>query len=418
MSKKTIKVIMLILILNILFNNPVLAMNAATPAAEKLAEFTDNFFREKLARHNVPGVAIVIVKDGKIIFSKGYGYANIETKRPVDPKESIFRAASVSKIFTIVGTLQLAEQGLIDIDEDVNRYITSFKVENCYEEPVRIRHLLTHTDGFETRDLATFIKEPKELETLEEILKKNLKSPVQKPGSMITYGGYGTALAGYLITQIQNVPFEEYIEENIFKPLNMENSTFNQNLPNHLKDKVVTTYNYEENEAKFTPTEFLFVRTPPTGALSTTAEDMGRFLIALLNNGKFKDIRIINESTAEMILNRQYSTHPYLPGVTYGFMEHFSNGQRGLVRDGSGVGVRSQIFLLPEHNLGYFYVQNTRGDELIEEFNKAFLDEFFPRDNDIFTAVTSAADLKKYEGNYRPAQTPEHTLVKMVKPWP
>ena len=149
----------------------------------------------------------------------------------------------------------------------------------------------------------------------------------------------GTALAGYLITQIQNVPFEEYIEENIFISLNMENSTFNQNLPNHLKDKVVTTYNYEENEAKFTPTEFLFVRTPPTGALNTTAEDMGRFLIALLNNGKFKDIRIINESTAEMILNRQYSTHPYLPGVTYGLWSTF-NGQRGLVRDGSGVGVR------------------------------------------------------------------------------
>ncbi len=413
MLKNIIKAIILFTFLIILLNNPVLAKNETFDNPEILAEFTDDFFMEKIAEHNIPGAAIVIVKDGEIIFSRGYGYANIEEKRPVDPKESIFRVASVSKIFTIVGVLQLAEQGLIDIDEDVNRYLTNFKVENYYKEPIRIKYLLTHTDGFETRDLATFIEDPKDLETLEDILKKDLKSPVQKPGSMITYGGYGTALAGYLITQVKNISFEVYIDDNIFKPLNMENSTFNQALPNHLKEKVVTTYNYEEDKDQFIPTEFLYVRTPPTGALSTTADDMGKLLIALLNKGEFKENRILDENTVEKILNRQFSTHPILPGVTYGFMEFFYNGQKGLVRDGSGVGVRSQIFLLPEHKLGYFYVQNIRGDELIEEFNEAFLDEFFPQDDKNLVVEASTKELKRYEGNYRPAQTPEHTLVKM-----
>lgn len=380
--------------------------------SQTLSGFADDFFTKKMSEHHVPGAAIVVVKDGGVLFSKGYGYADMENDVPVDPQETIFRAASVSKIFTITGALQLEEQGHINFNSDVNDYLENFSVENKYEEPLRIKYLLTHTDGFETRDLGTFAQEPADLLPLEEVLKNDLNSPVQSPGSMITYGGYGTALLGYLISAVKNEPFEEYIDGNIFKPLNMESSTFSQVLPDSMKRNVATVYKYEDEANQFVPTPFLYVSTAPTGALSTTPEDMGKFIIALLNKGQYDGKRILQEDTVEKMLSRQYAPHPSLPGVTYGFMETLYNGQKGIVRDGSGVGIRSQIFLLPEHNLGYFYVQNIRGDEMAEEFNEAFIDEFFPTADNEPERQAYPSDPERYEGIYRPAQTAEHTLVK------
>lgn len=394
---------------------PVMAKAETLQDSKALDAFADDFFLQKMSRHHVPGAALVIVKDGEIIFSKGYGYANIEKKIPVNPQNTIFRVASVSKIFTIAGVMQLEEQGLIDINQDVNNYLRNFKVENNYAEPIRIKYLLTHTDGFETRDLGTFAQEPADLLPLENILKNDLNSPVQAPGSKITYGGYGTALAGYLISQVTDRPFEEYLNDSIFRPLNMENSTFDQVLPENLKENLAVVYNYEESTGQFTPAPFLYVNTAPTGALSTTPEDMGKFLLALLNGGRYGENRILQKRTAEKILTRQYTSNPSLPGVTYGFMESLCNGQRGLIRDGSGVGIRSQIYLLPEHNLGYFYVQNIRGDEMAEEFNEAFMDQFFPgkEEKPDKPIDFDSKELGKYEGIYRPAQTAKHTLVKM-----
>jgi CubicO group peptidase (beta-lactamase class C family) len=393
----------------------VLAKSIAPADSEEFERFCDDFFSAKMSEYHVPGAAVVIVKDGKAFFSKGYGYANIEKKIPVEPQKTIFRVASVSKIFTITGILQLEESGLIDINDDVNSYLTNFQVENNYDEPIRIKYLLTHTDGFETRDLGTFVQDTADLLPLESILKNDLNGPVQTPGSKITYGGYGTALAGYLISQVKNESFEEYMNNKIFHPLNMTNSTFQQDLPDNLKENIATVYNFKEDTNKFIPTQFLYVNTAPTGALSTTPEDMGKFLIALLGGGQYGGNTILQEDTVEKMFNRQYTVHPSLPGVTYGFMESLCNGQKGLVRDGSGVGIRSQILLLPEYNMGYFYVQNTRGDEMVEEFNDAFMDRFFP-DSDKEIKPEKAMDINKlarYEGIYRPSQTARHTLVKM-----
>lgn len=415
-AKGPVKIIIYFLIscLTIIaISNPASAKVLASEGPETSAKFLDEFFVKEMLEHNVPGAALVVVKDGQIVFSKGYGYANLEKYMPIDPKETIFRVASVSKIFTITGILQLEEQGLVDIDEDVNRYLKKFKVENNFDEPIRIRHLLTHTDGFETRDLATFVDESSKLQSLEELLMRDLKSPVQKPGSLITYGGYGTALAGYLITQIKDTSFENYMENNVFRPLKMESSTFDQVLSDDLKEKVVTIYSYGKDSKEYIPTQFLYVRTPPTGALSTTAEDMGKFIIALLNKGEYEGNRILKENTVNKILNRQYSPHLSLPGVTYGFMESFFNGHRGLVRDGSGVGVRSQIFLLPEYNMGYFYVQNTRGDEMVEKFNETFIEKFLPNNSTVLKNQKDTKNIKRYEGIYRTAQTAEHTIAKM-----
>lgn len=397
------------------FSGSILARNVSDPNDSlELEKFMDQFLKEKMVEYHVPGAAFVLVKNGQIYFSKGYGYADIENKVPIDPDKTIFRVASVSKLFTITGVLQLAEQGLIDLNQNVNYYLQDWQVDNAYNEPIRIRYLLTHTDGFETRDLATFIQNPEDLRQLGEILQDDLKSPVQEPGSRITYGGYGSALAGYLVEQVTDVRFEDYIAEKIFQPLEMNKSNFYQILPETLAKDVVKIYNFNDETDEYEPTQFLYVRTPPTGGLSTTANDMAKFLMALLNKGQWNGEPILGEEMTGKIFQKQYSPHPSLGGVTYGFMEYFYNGQRGLIRDGSGVGVRSQIFLLPEENIGYFYVQNIRGDRLVEDLNQAFLDYYYPSGKEPLVEQSYVSqNLQRFEGNFRPAQNPEHTFVKL-----
>lgn len=394
----------------------------AEKAAEKPAldlsdieKFADTFFTEKMEEYHVPGAAFVLVKDGQIYFSKGYGYADLEKQIPVDPAQTLFRVASTSKVFTIAAVLQLFDQGAINLEEDVNKYLTDWQVKNNFTEPVRVKYLLNHTDGFETRDLDTFAVDASQLKPLGEVLRRDLSSPVQRPGSVVAYGGYGTALAGYLVEEVSGIRFEEYVQKNIFAPLKMQQSSFYQELPTEFLKKVALVYNYEESTNSYEPAQFLYVNTPPTGGLSTTANDIAKFMLALLNGGELAEERILSEKSVEKMLQKQYTSNPQLGGITYGFMEHIYNQQRGILRDGSGVGIRSQIYLLPEHNLGYFYVQNTRGDQVIDEFNEAFLDHYFATAEDVSLSVQgeSLVQVKDFVGNYRPTQTAEHTLVKV-----
>ncbi|UNC92320.1 serine hydrolase domain-containing protein [Candidatus Contubernalis alkaliaceticus] len=383
---------------------------------EEFEEFIDTFFEEKMKEYHVPGAAFVLVKDGSTFISKGYGYADLESNIPVEVDKTLFRVASVSKTFTILGVLQLAERGLVDLDKNVDTYLKSLKINNSSNEPVMVSHLLTHTDGFETRDLNTFSYTSDQMNPLGQLLKRELKSPVQKPGSMVTYGGYGTALAGFLVEELSRESFEDYIEKNVFEPLSMNRSSFYQVLPDNLASDVATTYYYDDKKHAYNPIEFLYVNTPPTGGASTTAMDMARFISAILSKEKENhNTQFLSGLTVEKMFSRQYAAHPALPGVTYGFMEHFYNNQRGLIRDGSGLGIRSQIYLLPEHNIGYFFVQNSRGDRLINDFNKAFLKRYFTaKDKDITKDNQIIIEgLEKFNGVYRPVQTAEHTLVKL-----
>ncbi len=380
----------------------------------ELEAFLDEFFAEKMAEHHVPGAAFVLVKDGEIFLARGYGYADLENWVPVDPDKTLFRVASVSKVFTIAAVLQLVDQGLINLDADVNTYLKDWQVENDFAEPIRVRYLLTHTDGFETRDLATFALDAANLVPLGDVLASDLESPVQEPGSMVTYGGYGTALAGYLVEQVSEVRFEQYIDEHLFQPLAMQRSSFYQDLPPNLAGDVAVVYNYEDADDTYQMAPFLYVRTPPTGGLSTTPTDMAHFLIALLERGRYGDAQILEEATVQAMLRRQFAAHPQLPGVTYGFMELLYNDQRAILRDGSGVGIRSQIYLLPEHNLGYFYVQNTRGDELIDELNEAFLNHYYPASKQPpRPAANVETQAGRFAGVYRPTQTAQHTLARL-----
>ncbi len=356
------------------------AFSAPAALQRQWAEYLDNEIREMVERKNLPNAAIALVKNGEIVFLEGYGYADIEEGTEICPRTSLFRTGSVAKIFTWTSVMQLAERGDIDLSEDIGEYIDFTlserihgKGRHYYPAPVTLRHLLTHTAGFEDVLEGLFVLNPENFTTLREYLVNNIPARIYPPGTVMAYSNYGTALAGYIVQRVSGISFEQYIEENIFSPLGMGNSSFRQPLPGGLPDMLANAYRMVDGE--FIQGEFEYMPSP-AGGLSTTAEDMARFMIAHLNRGG----GILHEQTVSRMHSRHFTHHPLLGGMAYGFMEYTRNGQRVVYHTGSSMLSDAGFYMIPGSDAGLFIVYSG-GDFMghTEIFNN-FIDKFFQPD--------------------------------------
>jgi CubicO group peptidase (beta-lactamase class C family) len=345
---------------------------------QELEAFLDEFFAALLEAYHIPGGTVAVVKDGELFFAKGYGYADLEKRIPVDPDETLFRPGSVSKLFTWTAVMQLVEQGTLNLSADVNTYLTGFKIPDTYPEPITLAHLMTHTAGFEDR-VGIWARTAEGLEPLGEFLANNMPARVRPPGELAAYSNYGTALAGYIVEEVSGMPFEDYVEEHIYKPLDMQRSTFRQPLPLELAPDMAVGYTYENGAYKAGEFEYL-KGMAPAGCMSATATDMAKFMIAHLQDGRYGDTRILNETTAKE-MHRQHFTHdPRINGMCYGFYEQNLNNQRIIEHGGSTIYYfHSLLVLLPEQNVGLFVFFNSLGGKTARtELKQAFLNRYYP----------------------------------------
>ena len=193
---------------------------------EDIEAFVDGYIAGHLKTHDVPGVTLSVVKHGKLWFAKGYGVADLEQRRPVRADTTIFRIASVSKLFTATAVMQLVEEGELDLHADVNTYLKAFSIPRAYDKPVTLAHLLTHTSGFEDRYIETAATTAEAMQPLGAVLARNLPARIRPPGQFAAYSNHGFALAGHIVEQAAGMPFDASIEERLFKPLEMNQSTF------------------------------------------------------------------------------------------------------------------------------------------------------------------------------------------------
>ncbi len=365
-----------------------LMMNAGAAAAPaddpaKLEVFMDGVIYSQMDENNIVGVPLAVVQDGEIILSKGYGYADRENRIPVDPAETLFRPGSTSKLLTWTAVMQLVEQDLIDLDADVNEYL-DFKIpdrlygQNGSEAPgsITMRHLLTHTPGFEDRGEGLFVLDPEEMLSLEDSLKKNIPARVFPPGEVMAYSNYGTALAGYIVEHLSGMPFAEYVERNIYEPLEMERSTFRQPLPENLEPYMAKGYNFFNGT--YYRGSFEYISALPAGSMSSTAKDMANFMIAHLQDGRYGGARILKESTARKMHSRQFAQHPQQDGMTFGFIEQSINGRRAINHGGNTFLFATGCYLVPEENVGLFVSYNGGLGWEREFLFTAFMDRYYP----------------------------------------
>src|SRR5436190_1378916 len=200
--------------------------NVHEMTAADVESFLDGIVPLQLKQSDIAGATISVVKDGKLLFAKGYGYADVQKKQPVSAQETLFRPGSISKLFTWTSVMQLFEQGKLDLDRDVNEYL-DFRIPEAFGKPITLKNIMTHTPGFEEQIKDLFTNKPGS-PNLGEYLKTHIPGRIYPPGTVPAYSNYATALAGYIVQRVSGRPFEDYVEENIIKPLNMTHSTFKQ----------------------------------------------------------------------------------------------------------------------------------------------------------------------------------------------
>jgi len=359
--------------------NATLALDSAAGLTDpaELAAFMDGLVEAQLAAYNIAGATVAVVKDGAIFFAKGYGYADIKERTRVQADKTLFRIASISKLFVWTAVMQLVERGKLDLKADINTYLTNFKIPNTYDEPVNLIHLMTHTAGFEDYVIHLFAKDANHLLPLEDILAKELPARVRRPNDIVAYSNHGTAIAAYIVEQVSGKPWDDYVEESILKPLGMTHTTFRQPVPQRLSTNISKGYTYSKGE--FQAKAFVYVPLAPVASASTTAKDMANFMNAHLNNGRLGDSQIFRAKTAQQMHRALFRHAPELNPIAHGFFDISRNGHWVIGHGGNILYFHSQMALLPEHKVGLFVCYNAAGGaKATMETYELFMNRYYP----------------------------------------
>ena len=369
---------------------------------EELEAFMDGLVEAQLGGLHVAGMTVSVVRDGELFFAKGYGFSDLAGRVPVSAGETLFRAGSVSKLFVWTSVMQLVEQGRLDLDTDIRTYL-DFDLDTAYEEPVTLRHLMTHTPGFEDRGDGLFVRTPEEVHPLRDYLTAYIPRQVYPPGEISAYSNYGATLAAYIVELESGMSFNEYVEANIFAPLGMANSSFRQPLPPELAGNLSTGYLYTGGQ--YQAGIFEYVQPYPVGSLSTTAVDMTAFMIAHLQNGSYQGAQILEEDTAREMYALQFSHDPHLQGWGLGFMSRRPEQLQVTGHGGDTVYFHSEMQLLLDHNVGIFVSTNTNTGALARYYLvQSFMDRYFPEGSLPQPDPQASFDPARYTGTYFPAR--------------
>lgn len=376
------------------------ASQAHELTADDLGAFLDGLLPLQIQRADIAGAVVAVVKDGKLLYAKGYGYSDVAKKAPVSPETTLFRPGSISKTFTWTAVMQQVEQGKLDLDRDVNDYL-DFKVPPAFGKPITLRNIMTHTSGFEETIKDLFVGSEKDLQPDAQYLRVHMPERVYAPGVTPSYSNYATTLAAYIVERVSGENFNDYVDEHFFKPLDMHHASFRQPLPDALKPDMSTGYILGSGEAK----PFEYVQVAPAGSLSASAVDMTHWMIMHLQNGKYGDVQILKPETAILMHSRQNGPwSPSMDAMCLGFYEESQHGHRIIGHGGDTVSFHSDLHLILDANVGFFVSYNSPGRDDVSPrtvlFNK-FMDRYFPEPSSNAPAVASAAqDAKSVAGLY------------------
>ncbi|HEY6825837.1 MAG TPA: serine hydrolase domain-containing protein [Gemmatimonadaceae bacterium] len=366
----------------------------------ELEAFLDGVMAANLRDKHVAGATVSVVKDGALLFAKGYGYSDVAKRAPVDADRTLFRIGSTSKLFTWTAVMQLVEQGKLDLDTDVNKYL-DFKIPATFPQPITLRHIMTHTPGFE-EDGRDLISGDSTLKIdLGKWLATHIPGRVRPPGTYSSYSNYATALAGYIVQRVSGVPWDDYIQHHVLDPLGMQHTSTRQPLPTQLRGDMSNGYIW--GGGAYIAKPFEVVEPMPAGSIAASASDMAKFMIAHLNDGVFNGQRILADSTAKRMHARAFTHDPRLPGFALGFYEKTSHGLRIIGHGGDTQFFHTDLALIPDEKLGVFVSYNTvTGGELsFGPFLTQFLDHYYPSTPSVVALTPEATkEAQRIAGEY------------------
>jgi len=310
---------------------------------------------------STPGAAIVIVHEGEIIFSRGYGWADIENQIPVDPAITVFEYGSINKPFVWVAAMQLVEQGLLDLDVDVHYYLPGTFV---FEKPFTMRDLLNHSAGFPDHLLRLFYNAQtvgQGLGSLEEALLDLQQPQIFTPGTVSAYSNWGAALAAFIVEQISGQDYAAFERGNVLLPANMHN-TLNQ--PDWLGNDAFlsnkATGHTTDGAGSFQENAWSYIPIYPTGAINGTAEDLAAFIIALTPPEGESGPLFEYANTLETLFTPSSLDHVNYPGTHHGFMT-YSGVLPAFGHGGGTMAFSTDFAFVPETRFGFVLLTNAVG---------------------------------------------------------
>jgi len=394
------------------------ARAATSPPAPALVKsdvdaWLDGYMPFALRRGDAAGAVVVVVKDGAVVTQRGFGYADVATRRPVDPETTLFRQASVSKLITWTAVMQLVEQGKIDLDRDVNAYL-DFRIAPFDGKPVTMRNLMTHTGGFEEVQRGLNSYDPAKIPSLGAALKRQVPHRIFAPGTTPAYSNFGTSLAGYIVERVSGLSYDDYVERHIFAPAGMTRSSFRQPLPAALRPLMASGYMLGSGE----PGKFELSSFTPSGAMTASGADMGRFMIAHLADGG----ALLKPATAAQMHNTILRLIPPLNGMALGFYEQNINGRKALSHAGDSLNFHSQLWIFPEERVGIYMSMNAAGMQNVSgpirsHLFEAFADRYFPfaQQDGRVDAATARDHARMMVGTYNKTRRLESSFLKAME---
>lgn len=378
--------------------------------SESLEGYIDGLVPTYMEENHIAGATVGIVKDGETVLLKGYGFSDVESEQAVNPGTTLFRIGSISKMFVWTAVMQLAEDGKVDLEADINNYLNDFKVPNTYNDAITLRHLMTHSAGFEDYVIGLFANSTDRLRPLGEILAEEMPKRVRPPGLESSYSNHGTGMAAYIVEQVSGLKFEDYVEQNILEPLGMSQSTFRQPLPANMSPDMSKGYAFEGGIYK--EKDFEYVPLGPVGAASASASDMIRFMKAHLQYGELDDERILENTTARQMQEPAFRHTDSVNPMRHGFIDMSQNGVEIIGHGGDTFWFHSNMALFPEHDLGFFISFNSaNGGSEKSEVLRDFVDHYFPEETAMEPLSVSDSYLQQFAGKYRSNRYPHERLT-------
>lgn len=364
----------------------------------------------QLQKADIAGAVVTVVKNGQVVFAKGYGYSDVARRTPVSVDSTLFRIGSVSKTFTWSAVMQLVEQGKIDLNRDVNAYL-DFKVPATFGKPVTMNNLMSHSAGFEEALEDLMVPGTDKLQPMKEWLPKHMPRQIYPPGTTPAYSNYGATLAGYIVERVSGQPFEAYIQQLILTPLHLDQTSFAQPLPPQLAPLLSKGYRVASQPAK----PFEAVQTAPAGSVSASAENMSRYMMAYLEDTAPGGGQLMKPETKRLMFSRTLTLAPGMNGMAHGLYEESRNGHYIIGHGGDTQWFHSDMHLMPDDHLGFFVSYNSAGNGKLEprgQLWRAFLDRYFPYvPPAAATTTTNLEHARALAGNYHASRQGKTTLA-------
>lgn len=402
-------------------STPVPAARIVAPAdPPSLAAFVDGAVAQEIASREVAGAVVTVVQDGRVLFARGYGFRDADRTAPVDGLDTLVRPGSISKLFTWIALAQQVEQGKVDLDAPIGRYI-DFTVPTVGDRPIRVRDLFSHSPGLS--DVDDFIRRPPTLpEPYVDWLKAHVPTAAWAPGTEVAYSNYGAALAGYIVERTSGEPFADYVERRVLQPLGMDSTTFRDPLSPAMEARMAAGFTLEEGRYVGQPPEYLSA-IAPAGSLTSDGRDMARFMIAMLDPGPKGAGRVLSPASFDFLKSDSRANAPDLPGMAHGFLVHREAGPRLIGHAGKTIDFSSDLVLSPETRTGVFIAMTGGKDsgKARTDLSNLIVGRLFPqRPTARFTADAAAPPLGSYRGNRRDFAQPADptTDLKVTMPAP